>query len=70
MSEPLKMIFWPLGRTLVRGRRRDLSSLMVDWGEIDMGIVEPLNFTLRVMVVVAFEFEPPSFSISLFPSQI
>jgi len=57
------MSFWPLGRTLVAGKRRDLSSLMVDWGEIEMGIVEPLNFTLMVMVV-AFEFVvPPSISI-------
>jgi len=57
------MSFCPLGRTLVAGRRRDLNSLMVDWGEIEMGIVEPLNFTLMVMVV-AFEFVvPPSISI-------
>lgn len=32
------------------GRRRDLSSLMVDWGEIEMGMEVPLNLTLIVMV--------------------
>ena len=51
--KPLKMSFWPRGRTLVEGKRRDLRSLMVELGEIEMGIETPLNFTF--MVMVAFE---------------
>lgn len=51
---PLKMSFWPRGRTLVEGRRRDLRSLMVELGEIETGMLTPLNLTFMVMVV-AFE---------------
>jgi len=52
--KPLKMSFWPRGRTLVEGRRRDLRSLMVELGEIETGMLTPLNLTFMVMVV-AFE---------------
>lgn len=48
--KPLKMSFWPRGRTLVWGKRRDLRSSMVELGEIEMGIETPLNFTFMVMV--------------------
>lgn len=54
---PLKMSFWPRGRTLVEGRRRVLRSLMVESGEIEMGMETPLNLTFMVMVLVPLSLE-------------
>uniref|UniRef100_A0A803P0T5 Uncharacterized protein n=1 Tax=Cannabis sativa TaxID=3483 RepID=A0A803P0T5_CANSA len=38
-KEPLEMSFWPRGRTLVRGWRRDLSSLMVESGDMRIEMI-------------------------------
>ncbi len=51
-SFPLKMSFWPRGRTLVRGWRRDLRSPIVASSERVTGIDLPLNLTVIVIPVV------------------
>jgi len=48
---PLKMSFWPRGRTLVRGCRRDLTSLIVESRETEIGMDLPLNFTVMFIAV-------------------
>ena len=46
---PLKISFWPRGRTLVRGWSSDLSSLTEESGETESGIVRPANFTWKLI---------------------
>jgi len=48
---PLKMSFWPRGRTLVRGCRRDLTSLILESRETEIGMDLPLNFTVMFIAV-------------------
>jgi hypothetical protein len=50
-KEPLKMSFWPRVRTLVRGWRRDLRSVIVESCERETGIDLPLNLTVIVMLL-------------------
>lgn len=44
------MIFWPRGRTLVIGWRRDLRSLTVASGDTESGIELPPNLTVSFIV--------------------
>uniref|UniRef100_A0A2P2KB53 Uncharacterized protein MANES_18G144200 n=1 Tax=Rhizophora mucronata TaxID=61149 RepID=A0A2P2KB53_RHIMU len=46
---PLKMSFWPRGRTLVRGCKRVFRSLTVESIDAVIGIDLPLNFTVMLI---------------------
>lgn len=54
-DEPLKMSFCPRGRTLVRGWRRDLTSLIDESGDVATGIDLPPNLTVILMFVSVSE---------------
>lgn len=63
------MSFWPRGRTLVRGWRRDLRSLMVESTERLMGIDLPLNLTVILIKfwVSLSSISPVASPLSIFP---